>query len=68
MIYEQFQSKDDDLKVLKDFFEEKDNKEEKLIKFDFSKKLYLKKEFKELYKEDETPNNFIISLFKGGEN
>lgn len=68
LIYEQFQSKDDDLKVLKDFFEEKDNKEEKLIKFDFSKKLYLKKEFKELYKEDETPNNFIISLFKGGEN
>lgn len=68
LIYEQFQSKDDDLKVLEDFFEEKDNKEEKLIKFDFSKKLYLKKEFKELYKEDETPNNFIISLFKGGEN
>lgn len=69
LIYEQFKSKDDDLKVLEDFFEEKDNKgEEKLIKFDFSKKLYLKKEFKELYKEDKTPNKFIISLFKGGEN
>jgi len=68
LIYEQFKSKDDDLKVFENFFEEKDNKEEKLIKFDFSKKLYLKKEFKKLYKEDETPNNFIISLFKGGEN
>ena len=69
LIYEQFKSKDDDLKVLEDFFEEKDNKgEEKLIKFDFSKKLYLKKEFKELYIEDKTPNKFIISLFKGGEN
>jgi len=69
LIYEQFKRKDDNLKVLEDFFEEKDNKgEEKLIKFDFSKKLYLKKEFKELYKEDKTPNKFIISLFKGGEN
>ena len=69
LIYEQFKRKDDNLKVLDDFFEEKDNKgEEKLIKFDFSKKLYLKKEFKELYKEDKTPNKFIISLFKGGEN
>ena len=64
LIYEQFKRKDDNLKVLEDFFEEKDNKgEEKLIKFDFSKKLYLKKEFKELYKEDKTPNKFIISLF-----
>lgn len=68
LIYEQFQSKDDNFKAFEAFFEEKDNEEEKLIKFDFSKKLYLKKEFKELYKEDETPNNFIISLFKGGEN
>ena len=69
LIYEQFKRKDDNLKVLEDFFEEKDNKgEEKLIKFDFSEKLYLKKEFKELYKEDKTPNKFIISLFKGGEN
>ena len=68
MIYEQFQSKDDDFKAFEAFFEEKDNEDEKLIKFDFSKKLYLKKEYKELYKEDETPNNFIISLFKGGEN
>lgn len=68
LIYEQFKSKDDNFKAFEAFFEEKDNEEEKLIKFDFSKKLYLKKEFKELYKEDETPNNFIISLFKGGEN
>ena len=68
LIYEQFQSKDDDFKAFEAFFEEKDNEDEKLIKFDFSKKLYLKKEYKELYKEDETPNNFIISLFKGGEN
>ena len=68
LIYEQFKSKDDDFRALEDFFEEKHNEEEKLIKFTFSKRLYLKKEYKELYKEDETPNNFIISLFKGGEN
>ena len=43
------------------------NEEEKLIKFTFSKRLYLKKEFKGLY-ENDNPNKFIISLFKGGEN
>ena len=69
LIYEQFKSEKDGLKVLEDFFEEKDNREEeRLIKFNFSKILYLKKEFKKLYEKDETPNKFIISLFKGGEN
>ena len=68
LIYEQFKSKDDDLKKLEDFFEEKTSEEEKkLIKFNFSRKLYLKTEFKELY-ENDNPNKFIISLFKGGEN
>ena len=68
LIYEQFKSKDDDLRALEDFFEEKDNEEEKLIKFNFSKRLYLKKEFKKLYDKDGVSNKFIISLFKGGEN
>ena len=69
LIYEQFKSEKDGLKVLEDFFEEKDNRdEERLIKFNFSKILYLKKEFKKLYEKDEAPNKFIISLFKGGEN
>ena len=68
LIYEQFKSKDDVLKKLEDFFEEKTSEEEKkLIKFNFSRKLYLKTEFKELY-ENDNPNKFIISLFKGGEN
>ena len=68
LIYEQFQSKDDNFKAFEDFFEEKTSEEEKkLIKFNFSKKLYLKKEFKGLY-ENDNPNKFIISLFKGGEN
>ena len=67
LIYEQFKSKDDDFRALEDFFEEKHNEEEKLIKFTFSKRLYLKKEFKGLY-ENDNPNKFIISLFKGGEN
>lgn len=68
LIYEQFKSKDDDFRALEDFFEEKTSEEEKkLIKFNFSKKLYLKKEFKGLY-ENDNPNKFIISLFKGGEN
>ena len=65
LIYEQFKSKDDDLKVLENFFEEQDNKrEEKLIKFHFSKKLYLKEDFKKLYEKDGNPTDFIISLFK----
>ena len=68
LIYEQFKSKDDDLRALEDFFEEKDNEEEKLIKFNFSKRLYLKKEFKKLYDKDGVSNKFIISLFKGGKN
>ena len=68
LIYEKFKSKDDDLKKLEDFFEEKTSEEEKkLIKFNFSRKLYLKTEFKELY-ENDNPNKFIISLFKGGKN
>lgn len=68
LIYEQYQSKDDNFKAFEDFFEEKTSEEEKkLIKFNFSKKLYLKKEFKGLY-ENDNPNKFIISLFKGGEN
>ena len=67
LIYEQFKSKDDDFRALEDFFEEKHNEEEKLIKFTFSKRLYLKKEFKGLY-ENDNPNKFIVSLFKGGEN
>ena len=68
LIYEQFKSKNDALKILEDFFEEKTSEEEKkLIKFNFSRKLYLKTEFKELY-ENDNPNKFIISLFKGGEN
>ena len=46
LIYEQFKSKDDDFRALEDFFEEKHNEEEKLIKFTFSKRLYLKKDFK----------------------
>ena len=47
LIYEQFKRKDDNLKVLEDFFEEKTSEEEKkLIKFNFSRKLYLKTEFK----------------------
>ena len=68
LIYEQFKSKDDDFRALEDFFEEKDNEEEKLIKFTFSKRLYLKKDFKKLYDKDGASNKFIISLFKGGEN
>ena len=44
------------------------NEEEKLIKFTFSKRLYLKKDFKKLYDKDGASNKFIISLFKGGEN
>ena len=68
LIYEQFKSENDALKILEDFFEEKTSEEEKkLIKFNFSRKLYLKTEFKELY-ENDNPNKFIISLFKGGEN
>ena len=68
LIYEQFKSKNDALKILEDFFEEKTSEEEKkLIKFNFSRKLYLKTEFKELY-ENDNPNKFIIYLFKGGEN
>lgn len=68
LIYEQFKSENDALKTFEDFFEEKTSEEEKkLIKFNFSKKLYLKKEFKGLY-ENDNPNKFIISLFKGGEN
>lgn len=68
LIYEQFKSENDTLKTFEDFFEEKTSEEEKkLIKFNFSKKLYLKKEFKGLY-ENDNPNKFIISLFKGGEN
>lgn len=68
LIYEQFKSENDALKTFEDFFEEKTSEEEKkLIKFNFSKKLYLKKEFKGLY-EDDNPNKFIVSLFKGGEN
>jgi len=68
LIYEQFKSEKDALKILEDFFEEKTSEEEKkLIKFNFSRKLYLKTEFKELY-ENDNPNKFIISLFKGGEN
>ena len=68
LIYEQFKSKDDDFRALEDFFEEKHNEEEKLIKFTFSKRLYLKKDFKKLYDKDGASNKFIISLFKGGEN
>lgn len=68
LIYEQFKSKDDDFRALENFFEEKDNEEEKLIKFRFSKRLYLKKDFKKLYDKDGASNKFIISLFKGGEN
>ena len=68
LIYEQFKSENDALKTFEDFFEEKTSEEEKkLIKFNFSKKLYLKKEFKGLY-ENDNPNKFIVSLFKGGEN
>jgi hypothetical protein len=68
LIYEQFKSENDVLKTFEDFFEEKTSEEEKkLIKFNFSKKLYLKKEFKGLY-ENDNPNKFIVSLFKGGEN
>lgn len=68
LIYEQFKSENDALKTFEDFFEEKTSEEEKkLIKFNFSKKLYLKKEFKGLYENDNT-NKFIVSLFKGGEN
>ena len=68
LIYEQFKSKDDDFRALEDFFEEKHNEEEKLIKFTFSKRLYLKKDFKKLYDKDGASNKFIISLIKGGEN
>ena len=66
--FEQFKSENDALKILEDFFEEKTSEEEKkLVKFNFSRKLYLKTEFKELY-ENDNPNKFIISLFKGGGN
>ena len=70
-IYEQFRRQEDELKSLEEFFEIKENKgEERFIKFNFSKILYLRNEFKNLYEKDKTPNKFILSLFKskGGKN
>ncbi|WP_339065855.1 RAMP superfamily CRISPR-associated protein [Fusobacterium animalis] len=63
LIYEQFKSQEDELKILEKYFEEREN-ENRLTKFNFSKKLYLKEEFKKLYEKDENPTDFIISLFK----